>query len=262
MELLTIKTQELQNRDLKNALNKINKAIYAGVKNQWIICSELRDIVNSNMFAEDFATLENFAAHLKMSTGNLSKLTRVLDYRDFIIQQFKDNSEYDEANALEKKGTSFFMELLPIKPEDLSVAIWDMELNADLTVTQVRGRVKAYLNSLGTYAPQSITENKNSVPEVPDNVPEVPDNVPEVPDNVPEVPDNVPEVPKMKRKKVTPIELDTMVDTALRNSEEGLLYLANGMTLKIKFFVDKDNKIGWYKESMLDMVNNKEYACK
>lgn len=273
MELAVIETKEIMNKDLKTSLNKLNKAIVTGIKNQWLVCSELKAIVNKETFKEDFNTLDKFASYIGISTGNLSKLVRVGDYRDFVIQQFElnaENSEGEEAKnlsddieALEKKGVSFFMELLPIKEEDLSVALWDIEFNSSLTVAQLRTRVKAYLNTLGTYAPQdalpdSVPENTERMLEDTDSAPKDTDNAPEDTDSAPENTDSAPENTIIK-EKVSKVKFDTMSNIALRNTNEGLLYLADGMVLKVKFFIDKNDNLCCNRVSLLDMVHNKEY---
>ena len=128
LELTTINTTELVNKKLGTQLNNIKKAVETGNNQQWKIADAIAEIVDNELFIDDFESEKNLASVLGMSRSNLNKMKNASHY----------HKEVSELNAF---TLSKVMELLVIPKEDIVSFLDEYMVTASSTVREVREAV-------------------------------------------------------------------------------------------------------------------------
>ena len=131
LELTSINTTELTNKELGTQLNAIKKAVDTGNNQQWKIADAIATIVDDELFVDDFETEGNLAKVLGMSRPNLNKMKKASHY----------HKEVEELNAF---TLTKVMELLVI-PQDKIVDFLDgYMITPSSTCREVREAVLAW----------------------------------------------------------------------------------------------------------------------
>lgn len=128
LELTTINTTELVNKNLGTQLNNIKKAVETGNNQQWKIADAIATIVDDELFIDDFESEKNLASVLGMSRSNLNKMKNASHY----------HKEVSELNAF---TLSKVMELLVIPKENIVSFLDEYMVTASSTVREVRDAV-------------------------------------------------------------------------------------------------------------------------
>lgn len=139
MNELTVATIDVNNLVCKALGNNLKKAQQALVKangNAWDYAQAMANIMNGQLFEEDFETVEKFADLIGISKSNLSKQARVCAVRTSLKKM-----GYDTTNIT----VSWACELLPVHKEKVfEQFVEESELATDWTVKEVRNAVKAW----------------------------------------------------------------------------------------------------------------------
>ena len=131
LELTTINTTELTNKNLGTQLNNIKKAVDTGNNQQWKIADAIATIVDDELFVDDFETEGNLAKVLEMSRPNLNKMKKASHY----------HKEVSELNAF---TLTKVMELLVIPQDEIVDFLDGYMITPSSTCREVREAVSAW----------------------------------------------------------------------------------------------------------------------
>ena len=131
LELTTINTTELTNKNLGTQLNTIKKAVDTGNNQHWKIADAIATIVDDELFVDDFKTEGNLAKVLGMTRPNLNKMKKASHY----------HKEVAELNAF---TLTKVMELLVIPQEEIVDFLDGYMITPSSTCREVREAVSAW----------------------------------------------------------------------------------------------------------------------
>ena len=149
LELTTINTTELTNKELGTQLNNIKKAVDTGNNQQWKIADAIATIVDDELFVDDFETEGNLAKVLGMSRPNLNKMKKASHY----------HKEVEELNAF---TLTKVMELLIIPKEEVVDFLDGYMITPSSTCREVREAVSAWKDD-NIVADAEITDAEDEV---------------------------------------------------------------------------------------------------
>ena len=151
LELTTINTMELTNKELGTQLNAIKKAVDTGNNQQWKIADAIATIVDDELFVADFETEGNLAKVLGMSRPNLNKMKKASHY----------HKEVDELNAF---TLTKVMELLVIPQDEIVDFLDGYMITPSSTCREVREAVSAWKDD-NIVADAEITDAEDTTDE-------------------------------------------------------------------------------------------------
>ena len=152
LELTTINTTELVNKKLGTQLNNIKKAVETGNNQQWKIADAIAEIVDNELFIDDFESEKNLASVLGMSRSNLNKMKNASHY-------------HKEVSELKAFTLSKVMELLVIPKEDIVAFLDEYMVTGSSTVSEIRDAVSDWKDD-NIDADAEITDTEDTVNEV------------------------------------------------------------------------------------------------
>lgn len=121
----------VSNVNLQKQLTKINTAIVKSQKSSWEVAEAVHKILTEEMYAEDFEKEQDFANFLGMSRPTLNKMKRAVELKR-------------RHNLVNDYSLSKVFEMLTIKDEEFDDFIESYAIVPDMTVTDIRVRVKAW----------------------------------------------------------------------------------------------------------------------
>ena len=152
LELTTINTTELVNKKLGTQLNNIKKAVETGNNQQWKIADAIAEIVDNELFIDDFESEKNLASVLGMSRSNFNKMKNASHY-------------HKEVSELKAFTLSKVMELLVIPKEDIVAFLDEYMVTGSSTVSEIRDAVSDWKDD-NIDADAEITDTEDTVNEV------------------------------------------------------------------------------------------------
>ena len=108
MEIMTINTNELANKNLVKGLTKLNKLASGMRKGQKDFALELGRIAYNELYVEDFENLDGFCDFLGMSKSTVSQAKKYYEIRE----QYKEDDKQFEKNHVELFDSFSFSQIV------------------------------------------------------------------------------------------------------------------------------------------------------
>ena len=183
MEIMTINTNELANKNLVKGLTKLNKLASGMRKGQKDFALELGRIAYNELYVEDFENLDGFCDFLGMSKSTVSQAKKYYEIRE----QYKEDDKQFEKNHVELFDSFSFSQIVEtFKIYNFFGFIQHLcfleQINVEMSAKEIRALAKQTIDDvkeeLNDFSEETETEHtEEEVEEVEDSEVEVIDGV-------------------------------------------------------------------------------------
>ena len=183
MEIMTINTNELANKNLVKGLTKLNKLASGMRKGQKDFALELGRIAYNELYVEDFENLDGFCEFLGMSKSTVSQAKKYYEIRE----QYKEDDKQFEKNHVELFDSFSFSQIVEtFKVYNFFGFIQHLcfleQINVEMSAKEIRALAKQTIedvkDELNDYSEETETEStEEETEEVEESEVEVIDGV-------------------------------------------------------------------------------------
>lgn len=137
MELTTVKTTELTNKELAKSLNTINGLVCDLKNNKKLIAFNIGTIINDEMWVDDFKDTKTFFKFLNISKATASQFKKLASVVDVQVV----NSDFSYSQIAETYPLLDLMDTIRMQ------YLNDLEITSDMTCSEIRKKVKSIIDS-------------------------------------------------------------------------------------------------------------------
>ena len=170
MEIMTINTNELANKNLVKGLTKLNKLAIGMRKGQEDFALELGRIAYNELYVEDFENLDGFCDFLGMSKSTVSQAKKYYEIRE----NYKEDDKQFEKNHVELFDSFSFSQIVEtFKVYNFFGFIQHLcfleQINVDMSAKEIRALAKQTIedvkDELNDFTEETETEHADEEPE-------------------------------------------------------------------------------------------------
>lgn len=163
-EVIVVEAMGLVNKELTKEVTKIANAIATIGKNKWKVADAIRNILEKELYKDDFETDTALAEKLGMSKAQFSKLKNASLYHAYSYDVVEDGTTH-EVVPLNDFTVTQVMEMLVIPLADIAEFLDGFEVTPTMTIKDIRECVSCWKDDNKEQSSDTESEPEANEPE-------------------------------------------------------------------------------------------------